>query len=64
LCGGRGPEEIALDAWLEDVGPYVSLVEVFGSVKAAMGRRSRADGPRTRRAARLTAPPLAGVTFA
>ena len=28
---GRGPEEIVLDAWLEDAGPYVSLVEVFGS---------------------------------
>ena len=63
-CGGRGPEEIALDAWLEDVGPYMSLVEVFGSVKAALGRRNPADAPRARRAARMTAPPLAGVTFA
>ena len=22
---GRGPEEIVLDAWLEDLGPYVRL---------------------------------------
>jgi hypothetical protein len=63
-CGGRGPEEIALDAWLEDVGPYVSLVEVFGSVTAALGGRNRADAPRTRRVAHMTATPLLGGTFA
>jgi len=56
---GRGPEEIALDAWLEDAGPYLSLVEVFGSVEASL-RQSEPRGRATHRAARVPlAPALA-----
>lgn len=42
---GRGPEEIALDAWIEDAEPYVSLVDVVGAGDAA--RRPGPPAPRT-----------------
>jgi hypothetical protein len=59
---GRGPEEIALDAWLEDAGPYLSLVEVFGSVEASL-RTPEPRGRATHRSAHVHAASPLRVTF-
>ena len=61
---GRGPEEIALDGWLEDAGPYVSLVEVLGSEDPAKLRpepRARTVGRTSRSHPSLL--PVAALTF-